>query len=55
MKDRSKPIKGVVCDVHNCAYNDGNCSCTASQISVGPQSAEDCKDTVCATFKGKEE
>lgn len=55
MKDKSKPIKGIVCDVVSCAYHSGSCDCTAGQISVGPHSAENCRDTVCATFKNKEE
>ncbi len=44
-------IKGVICDVHNCAYHDGDNYCTASKIAVGPSFATSCADTVCATFK----
>jgi len=29
-------IKGVVCDVKNCAYHDGETRCTAGEITVGP-------------------
>ena len=45
--------KGVVCDVHNCAYHDGNNYCTADKIAIGPSFATSCTDTVCATFKQK--
>ncbi len=46
-------IKGVVCDVHNCTHHDGDCYCTADKIAVGPSFATACSDTVCATFKPK--
>jgi len=46
-----KHIKGIVCDVQNCGYNDGRGGCTAEKIAVGPSSATACTDTVCATFK----
>ena len=45
--------KGVICDVRNCAYHDGDNHCTASKIAVGPSVATSCTDTVCATFKQK--
>lgn len=45
--------KGVTCDVHNCAYHDGENYCTAEKIAVGPSFATSCTDTVCATFKMK--
>jgi hypothetical protein len=45
--------KGVVCDVRNCAYHDGVNYCTADKIAVGPSFATSCTDTVCATFKQK--
>ncbi|MBQ7160362.1 MAG: DUF1540 domain-containing protein [Clostridia bacterium] len=45
-----KPIKGIACNVGNCAYNDGECHCTAQKVSVGPSYAKSCTDTVCATF-----
>jgi len=53
-ENKQKPIKGVVCDVVNCQYNDGDGSCRAKQISVGPICASACTDTVCATFKLRE-
>ena len=46
-----KCISGVVCDVKNCKYNDGDSGCTAKQISVGPGFASSTADTLCATFK----
>lgn len=47
--------KGISCDVKNCYYHDGSCYCTASQINVGPTNASSSADTLCATFKHKEE
>ena len=44
-------IKNVTCCVDNCAYNDGEGYCTASNICIGPGYAKDCTDTVCASFK----
>ncbi|MBQ3099547.1 MAG: DUF1540 domain-containing protein [Clostridia bacterium] len=49
------PNKGIVCDVNNCRYNDGECHCMAEKISVGPSYANSCTDTVCATFVSKTE
>lgn len=48
-----KHIKGIKCDVKNCAYHDGDSYCTAEKIAVGPSYATSCTDTVCATFKQK--
>ena len=45
--------KGVICDVRNCAYHDGEHYCDAKEISVGPSHATTSADTVCATFKPK--
>ncbi len=52
--DTSKPIKGVMCDVKNCAYHSGKSECCAGCISVGPSSAETSSGTACATFKARE-
>ena len=52
--DSSKLIKGIVCDVRNCAYHCGECNCYAGSISVGPRDAECSANTVCATFKPRE-
>ena len=49
--DTSKSIKGIVCDVKNCAYHDGETRCMAGEITVGPAYASTSGDTVCATFK----
>ena len=49
----SKCLGGVMCDVVNCTYNDGRSHCYAGSISVGPQSADCCAETVCSTFKPK--
>ncbi len=48
---KKKKLKGVVCDVKNCVYNDLKCHCTAENIAVGPTYATSCTDTVCATFR----
>lgn len=54
--NREKPSKdtGIVCDVKNCVYHDGEHTCRAENISIGPTYATDCTETVCATFKAKE-
>ncbi len=52
-KSQQNHNKGVVCDVRNCTYHDGDNYCTASKIAVGPSFATSCSDTVCATFKPK--
>ena len=44
-------IKGIVCDVKNCAYHDGETRCMAGEITVGPAYASTSGDTVCAPFK----
>ncbi len=46
-------IKGISCNVKNCIYHDGDAYCTAEKISVGPSYASSCTDTVCATFKAR--
>lgn len=47
--------KGISCDVNNCYYHDGRCYCTAERITVGPSNAASSADTLCATFKNKDE
>ena len=44
-------VLGVHCDVANCTYNDSNCKCFADNIVVGPTSAKQREETICATFK----
>lgn len=48
-----KPIRGIVCDAKNCAYNDGEKRCCAECVCVGPCGADCSSDTACATFKPK--
>ena len=50
-----KALKGINCDVHNCVYNAEGCTCHASKISVGPSYANTSAETICATFKAREE
>ena len=45
---------GITCDVKNCHYHQGECHCTADKIAVGPNYATSSTDTVCATFKPKQ-
>lgn len=52
--ESTKCIKGVVCDVKNCAYHSGENNCCAGTISVGPREASCSANTNCATFKPKE-
>lgn len=54
--DRKPPkhIRGIICDVVNCAYHDGDNYCTAERVAIGPSYASMCADTVCATFKPKQ-
>ena len=52
--DTAKHVKGVVCDVRNCAYHNGKHECYAGCISVGPCEADCSAETVCATFKPRE-
>ncbi len=46
---------GIVCSVKNCIYHDCDTYCTAEQIAVGPSYASTSSDTICATFKQKED
>lgn len=52
--DKSKPIKGIMCDVKNCTYHNGKSECCAGCISVGPSTAETSSGTACVTFKARE-
>lgn len=52
--DTGKHIKGIVCDVRNCAYHSGVNNCYAGCISVGPREADCSANTNCATFKPRE-
>ena len=53
-ENNSKCIKGINCDVSNCAYHGKENSCHADCIAVGPSYAQSSSETVCATFKPKE-
>ena len=52
---KCKPIKGISCDVKNCQYHEKENCCTAGEIAVGPSYAHSSSETVCATFKPREE
>lgn len=52
--DTTKRIKGIVCDVKNCAYHHGTSDCCAGMIMVGPREASSSSATNCATFKPAE-
>lgn len=52
-RERVTKNKGISCDVRNCVYHEGECSCTAEKVAVGPSFATSCTDTVCATFRQK--
>ncbi len=45
--------KKIVCNVKNCSFHRGECDCTADTVAVGPTFANSSSDTVCATFKPK--
>lgn len=53
-KNEAKHIKGIVCDVKNCAYHSGKSECYAGSICVGPNEASCSANTSCATFKPRE-
>lgn len=54
-KKRQCKIEGIRCSVENCYYHDAKTHCTAGEISVGPDCAHCSDETVCSTFKPKEE
>lgn len=51
----AKPLQGIKCNVMNCYYHDCDTHCTAKEISVGPRNADCSAETLCATFKPREE
>ncbi|PKM63139.1 MAG: hypothetical protein CVU97_01935 [Firmicutes bacterium HGW-Firmicutes-21] len=53
--EHPKPIRGISCSVTNCFYHDGQTHCVAGKIAVGPSTATASRDTICATFKLREE
>ena len=53
LDDTPEHIKGISCSAKNCVYHDGDNFCTATCISVGTTNACCSSETVCATFKPK--
>ena len=51
----AKKVKGITCDVRECQYHDGENTCMAGHVSVGPTDAKCSSETVCATFRPKTE
>ena len=47
-------IEGIKCNVESCYYHKQETYCTAKEIAVGPRAAETSGETLCATFKPKE-
>lgn len=54
-KEAQKPIKGISCAVKSCQYHNGDCQCFAGSVAVGPSNACCSSETVCATFRKKEQ
>ena len=52
--DTSKHIKGITCDVANCAFHNGTSQCCAGNIYVGPHNASSSSGTSCVTFKPRQ-
>lgn len=50
---KDNALKGVNCNVTECAYHDGARSCTASCISVECKESESGKKSCCSTFQKK--
>ncbi len=44
-------IRGITCDVKNCAYHDGDNFCTAERVTIGSVIATSREATRCATFE----
>ena len=51
MDKKIKEVKNIKCDVKNCVYHTGDCSCMAGSIHVGSQDACSCGETKCSTFE----
>ena len=51
----SKHIKGIHCDVKNCVHHGADTYCTAEEIQVGPGRANTSSETLCVTFREKNE
>lgn len=50
--EKGKNLK-INCDVVNCAYHEGECTCTADTVKVGPKAACRCEQTCCDSFREK--
>lgn len=50
---RQNHLKGIICDVAHCIYNENGCYCTAKEIRIGPSFAAERSDTICGTFKSR--
>jgi hypothetical protein len=51
---KQSDLNKIHCDVKNCHYHDKADNCMASKIDVGPNFACSSSDTVCSTFKEKQ-
>ena len=40
----------IVCQVHNCLYNDGFCNCMKNSIDIGRYYAKSDSDLSCRSF-----
>ncbi len=52
---KGKHLKGVSCDACQCVHHGKDNTCHAKEIAVGPHNASCSYETVCATFKAKED
>lgn len=48
-------IRGITCDVTNCAYHESDNRCCAGHIKVGTDRAQASGETLCTTFKSRTE
>lgn len=50
----NRMLNGIVCDAKNCVHHAVGDHCTAKEIKVGYQSACQCNETACTTFRQKD-
>ncbi|MEG0178936.1 MAG: DUF1540 domain-containing protein [Oscillospiraceae bacterium] len=43
-------LNGICCEVENCIHNNGECCCTAKNITVKSKMAMLGEETMCETF-----
>ena len=55
METEKKHLKGVSCDACQCVHHGAHNTCHAAEITVGPHNASCSYETVCATFKAKDD